>query len=71
MIRIFYMFGEFYLLLILPRFANCLRAAGRLLELVVIPGIKHGSGMQPMMRCFKLEREAFRLAVQEYLVKED
>ena len=29
------------------RFANKLRAAGRLLELVVIPGAKHGSGMNP------------------------
>jgi len=53
------------------RFANRLRAAGRLLELVVIPGIKHCSGMQPIMGCFKLEREAFRVAVQEYLVKEE
>merc|ERR1712037_372067 len=40
------------------RFANRLRAAGRLLELVVIPGAKHASGMSPVYGCFKLEREA-------------
>ena len=51
------------------RFANRLRAAGRLLELVVIPGSKHGSGMMPIHACFQVEREAWRLAVQEYLVK--
>jgi len=51
------------------RFANRLRAAGRLLEFVVIPGSKHGSGMMPIHACFQMEREAWRLAVQEYLVK--
>jgi len=53
------------------RFANRVRAAGRLLELVVIPGTTHGSGMQPMLGCFKVEREAFRVAIQEYLVKQE
>ena len=53
------------------RFANRVRAAGRLLELVVIPGTTHGSGMQPMLGCFKMEREAFRVAIQEYLVKHE
>merc|ERR550519_905078 len=51
------------------RFASRLRAAGRLLEFVVIPGAKHGSGMMPTHAVFKLEREAWRLAVQEYLLK--
>jgi len=51
------------------RFASRLRAAGRLLEFVVIPGAKHGSGMVPTHAVFKLEREAWRLAVQEYLLK--
>ena len=51
------------------RFASRLRAAGRLLEFVVIPGAKHGSGMAPTHAVFKLEREAWRLAVQEYLLK--
>ena len=50
------------------RFASRLRAAGRLLEFVVIPGSKHGSGMSPMHKCFKVEREAWRTAIQEYLI---
>ena len=52
------------------RFASKLRAAGRLLELVVIPGGKHGSGSQPHFNVWRLEREAWRFAIQEYLVKE-
>ena len=47
-----------------------MRAAGRLLELVVIPGAKHGSGMMLNFQVWKLEREAWRFALQEYLVKE-
>ena len=52
------------------RFASKLRAAGRLLELVVIPGAKHGSGMMPNFQVWKVEMEAWRFAIQEYLVKE-
>lgn len=52
------------------RFASKLRAAGRLLELVVIPGAKHGSGSLPHFNVWRLEREAWRLAIQEYLVKD-
>merc|ERR1719285_696336 len=51
------------------RFAARLRAAGRLLELVVIPGSLHGSGMYPNHAVFKLERDAYRMAIQEYLIK--
>ena len=51
------------------RFASRLRAAGRLLEFVVIPGAKHGSGNVPTHAVFKLEREAWRIAIQEYLLK--
>merc|ERR1712183_737508 len=51
------------------RFANRLRACGRLLELVVFPGSKHGSGMIPHHACFKRERDAFRMAIHEYLIK--
>jgi len=62
--------GEFdFYLTEATRFANRLRAAGRLLELVVIPGVKHGSGMAPGHACFKVEREAWRMAMQEYLLK--
>ena len=50
------------------RFANRLRAAGRLLEFVSIPGSKHGSGMMPKLACFKMEKEAWRMAIQEYLL---
>ena len=31
-----------------------MRAAGRLLELVVIPGAKHGSGMMPNFNVWKV-----------------
>merc|ERR1711962_17794 len=51
------------------RFASKLRAAGRLLELVVIPGAKHGSGSLPHFNVWRLEREAWRLAIQEYLIR--
>jgi len=51
------------------RFATRLRACGRLLEFVVTPGAKHGSGLMPAHAVFKLEREAWRLAIQEYLLK--
>lgn len=51
------------------RFAARLRAAGRLLEFVVIPGAKHGSGMAPIFGVFKVESQAFKLAIQEYLIK--
>ena len=79
------------------RFANKLRSAGRLLELVVIPGSKHASvflsyflhittfvedknngdflsfcfpgGMMPEFSVWKVEREAWRVAINEYLVK--
>ena len=54
----------------MSRFATKLRAAGRLLELVVIPGARHGSGMMPSFKVWRLEREAWRMAIQEYLVKE-
>ena len=54
----------------MSRFANKLRAAGRLLELVVIPGVTHGRGMMPHFKAWRMEREAWRMAIQEYLVKE-
>jgi len=51
------------------RFAHRLRAAGRLLEFVVIPGAKHGSGMNPDHQVFKLETKAWEQAIEEYLLK--
>merc|ERR1712240_262012 len=54
------------------RFAHKLRTAGRLLEFVVIPGAKHGSGMMPQFSAiWKLTREAWRVAIQEYLIKSE
>ena len=52
------------------RFAQKLREAGRLLELVVVPGARHGSGMSPQFHAYKVERLAWRFAIQEYLIKE-
>merc|ERR1712241_1447842 len=49
------------------RMANKLRAAGRLLELIIIPGSKHGSYYMPGAKCFKVANDAFKLMMQEYL----
>lgn len=51
------------------RMANKLRAAGRLLEFIVIPGAKHGSAMFPNFKCFKTGSEAMKLLIEEYLHK--
>ena len=49
------------------RMAYKLRAAGRLLELIIIPGSKHGSYYMPGTKCFKVANDAFKLMMQEYL----
>ena len=46
-----------------------LRAAGRLLEFVVIPGSKHGSYIMPGIKSFKVHNDALKLALEEYLHK--
>ena len=51
------------------RMANKLRAAGRLLEFIVIPGAKHGSNMFPGFKCFKTGSDAMKLLIEEYLHK--
>ena len=51
------------------RIAARLRAVGRLLEFVIIPGIKHASAFNAAFTCFELERKAYCLAIQEYLLK--
>jgi len=51
------------------RMAFKLRAAGRLLEFVVIPGSKHASYILPDLKCFKVHHYAFKLAIEEYLHK--
>ena len=49
------------------RLAYRLRRAGRLLEFVVIPGGKHGSFMDPRMKCFKTGMETRQLIFQHYV----
>ena len=49
------------------RLANRLRRAGRLLELMVIPGGKHVSTMDPRMKNFKVAMDAMKLAFEEYV----
>lgn len=51
------------------RMANKLRAAGRLLEFIVIPGSKHGSSLNPAFKCFKPQEDAIKLCWQEYVEK--
>ena len=51
------------------RMAFKLRAAGRLLEFVVIPGSKHGSYIMPGIKSFKVHNDALKLALEEYLHK--
>ena len=50
------------------RMAMRLRAAGRLLEFVIMPGLKHESGLFPGESNVKT-MTAFKLALDEYLFK--
>ena len=49
------------------RMAYKLRAAGRLLEFVVIPGSKHGNAWSPEFECFKICEAVYKLSWQEYV----
>ena len=49
------------------RLAYRLRRAGRLLELIVIPGGKHGSSMDPRFKNFKIGVEVKKLTFQHYV----
>ena len=49
------------------RLANRLRRAGRLLELIVIPGGKHGSTMDPGLKNFKVAMDAKKLTFANYV----
>ena len=49
------------------RLAYKLRAAGRLLEFIVIPGCKHGSYAIPNTKSFETANEMYRLVFKEYL----
>jgi len=50
------------------RFARRLRAAGRLLDLVVVPGIGHGQAMEPKFKKFYELLDIMKTIVREYLV---
>lgn len=51
------------------RFARRLNAAGRLLELVVVPGVGHGHAIdKPEFKKFKEHRNIVKTIIQEYLV---
>ena len=49
------------------RLARRLQRVGRLLELVVIPGAKHGSCMNPELGCFKQGVDVMKTLINEYL----
>ena len=49
------------------RLAYRLRRAGRLLELIVIPGGKHGSSLDPRFKNFKVGMETRKLIFQHYV----
>jgi len=50
------------------RFARRLRAAGRLLELIVIPGLGHGQAMEPKFKKFEELTKILRTVMKEYLI---
>ena len=49
------------------RLANRLRRAGRLLELVIIPGGKHGSTLDPTLKHFKVAMEVKKKIFENYV----
>ena len=60
--------GEFDIFLTeTTRMANKLRAAGRLLEFIIFPGVKHGSNWYPKNASFKTRIETFQTIIEEYL----
>merc|ERR1712029_1223387 len=52
------------------RMARRMRQNGRLLELISIPGISHGSYMEPSLQCYRTFHDCYKLAVDEYVKKE-
>ena len=51
------------------RMANKFRCAGRLLELVIFPGVTHSSNWYPDNKCFHTRLESLKIIIDEYLVK--
>jgi len=50
------------------RFARRLRTAGRLLELVVVPGLGHGQAMEPKFKKFEELSNILKTLMKEYLI---
>ena len=48
--------------------ADRLQAAGKLLEYVVIPGLKHASNYDPSLKSFNTVIDVRRIAIKEYLL---
>ena len=49
------------------RMARRLRQNGRLLDLCTIPGIVHGSYVNPSLKCYRTFFDSYKLALQEYV----
>jgi len=50
------------------RFARRLRTAGRLLELIVVPGLGHGQAMEPKFKKFEELNNILKTLMKEYLI---
>ena len=50
------------------RVATRLREAGKLLELYILPGAEHLSGLTPQLKLFKKNMEDYKLAIETYLL---
>ena len=62
--------GEFDIFLTeTTRMANKLRIAGRLLEFVVFPGVKHSSNWYPKNKSFNIRQKTLKSVIEEYLIK--
>merc|ERR1719234_519716 len=50
------------------RFARRLRTAGRLLELIIVPGLGHGQAMEPKFKKFEEQAKILKTVMKEYLI---
>ena len=50
------------------RMARRLRAAGRLLELYIAPGVLHGADFDPQFKASQRRSKDFKLAIETYLM---
>ena len=62
--------GEFDIFLTeTVRMATKLRVAGRLLELITFPGVKHSSNWYPKNKSFDIRQQTLKSLIDEYLIK--